>query len=261
MRAGLLQMRAAAGDKAANLARISAAASDASRAGCDILIAPELALTGYGVDGDFAALATPAGGGDVAALSGIAAGNGIAIVAGFAELDGGVIYNSAVLATADGGRSVYRKSHLYGDYERARFTAAAPKTVSAVVAGISVGILICYDVEFPENVRRLALGGVGFVAVPTALPSGAYSRFIARQLVPVRAFENQVFIGYANHCGTDGLFDYAGLSIVAAPDGTTIGDAGDINEGLVVAEIDPSAYKASAAQNSYLADLSMGDRR
>jgi predicted amidohydrolase len=72
--------------------------------------------------------------------------------------------------------------------------------------GLRIGILICYDVEFPENVRRLALAGAHLIAVPTALPATDQAGLIARKMVPVRAFENQLFIAYANHCGADDLF-------------------------------------------------------
>lgn len=121
--------------------------------------------------------------------------------------------------------------------------------------GLKFGILICYDVEFPENVRRLARAGVDVVLVPTALPASDHDAFIARKLVPVRAFENQVFLAYADHCGADERFAYAGLSVIVAPDGTLLAEAGETGEALLVAEIDPSRYQASAEANSYLADL------
>ena len=64
-------------------------------------------------------------------------------------------------------------------------------------------MLICYDVEFPENVRRLAQAGAQAVLVPTALPASDHADFIARKMIPVRAFENQLFVAYVNHCGAD----------------------------------------------------------
>ena len=80
-------------------------------------------------------------------------------------------------------------------------------------------------------------------------------------MIPVRAFENQVFVAYADHCGHDGAFSYAGLSIVAAPDGAALTEARPDGEALAVADIDPAAYKASAAENSYLADLEQENRK
>ena len=80
--------------------------------------------------------------------------------------------------------------------------------------------MICYDVEFPEMIRHLALSGADLVLVPTALPASEHAAFIARSIIPVRAFENQVFVAYANHAGRDDAFAYAGLSGIAAPDGS-----------------------------------------
>jgi predicted amidohydrolase len=92
------------------------------------------------------------------------------------------------------------------------------------------------------------------VLVPTALPAGDHSPFIAGTIIPARAFENQVFVAYANHCGADARFAYAGLSHVAAPDGATLAQAGAA-PALLIVDIDPAAYGASRADNPYLRDL------
>ena len=84
-----------------------------------------------------------------------------------------------------------------------------------VGAGSSQGLLICYDVEFPENVRALALGGADFVIVPTALMQPF--DVVARTIVPARAYENQLFLAYVDRCGREGAFDYCGLSCVGTP--------------------------------------------
>ena len=261
MRIALYQMQAGAGDRAGNLARIDAAAKKAAAKGCNLIVAPELAIPGYCAGEAFGALATPAEGDDVKALENIARRHGIAVAAGFAEREDMCVFNSAALVDGQGLRRVYRKSHLYGDYERRHFTPAEPATVTAEIGGVRLGLLICYDVEFPENVRRLALAGVRLAVVPTALPASAHAAFIARSMIPVRAFENQIFVAYADHCGHDGAFSYAGLSIVAAPDGAALAEAGPDGEALAVADIDPAAYKASAAENSYLADLEQENRK
>jgi predicted amidohydrolase len=166
-----------------------------------------------------------------------------------------VLYNSAALVTAGGPPVVYRKSHLYGDYERDLFAAGDPTACIASVAGLNVGMLVCYDVEFPENVRRLSLAGADLVAVPTALPAGPYSRMITERVIPVRAFENQIFVAYANLCGRDVLFTYAGLSHIAAPDGSTLAIAGATGEDLVIADLRPDDFARSRAENTYLRDL------
>jgi predicted amidohydrolase len=248
-------MKAAPGDVAANLSTIARAAAEAADRGADLLIAPELATIGYGAGDALIDLAEPRDGPQLARLAAIAAENGLAVIAGFSERDGGRVFNSAAFIDGRAAPIVYRKSHLYGDYERSVFTPGDPAATTAVWRGVTIGLLICYDVEFPENVRRLAVDGADLVAVPTALPAGAEADFISAQMIPVRAFENQIFVAYANHTGRDDYFNYAGLSHIAAPDGKSLARAGAREAGLILADIHPERYAASRATNAYLADL------
>jgi len=254
MRIAALQMNAAAGDPAANLYRIERAAAEAADGGARLLVVPELAVTGYGAGNAFAALAEPADGPTVRGLASLSARYGIALVAGFAERAGEAVCNSALFADGDRQPVVYRKSHLYGPYERRHFVPGPPTATTFELGGLKCGLLICYDVEFPENARRLAQAGVQLVLVPTALPASEHAALIARQMIAVRAFENQIFVAYVDHCGADGRFAYAGLSTIAAPDGTLLAQAGTA-EALLFADIDPTAYAESMAANTYLADL------
>jgi len=249
------QMQSVLGDVEANLSKIDAAAEKAAAKGARLLIAPELALTGYGAADRFPTLASPADGALGDRLSFIARRHGLTIVAGFAEASEGSIFNSALLTDGAGETAVYRKSHLYGPYERQWFSRQEPCSVIATVDGVKVGMLICYDVEFPENVRRLAMAGAELVVVPTALPVGWSGQFIAEHLIPVRSFENQVFVAYINHCGADDQFSYAGLSRIAAPDGTLIAEAPAKGEALIFADIDILDFATSRSENSYLTDL------
>src|SRR5690606_14610277 len=102
---------------------------------------------------------------------------------------------------------------------------------------------------------RLAKAGAELVVVPTALPQGPHAAFIATSVVPVRAFENQVFVVYANHAGSDANFAYAGLSCAAAPDGRRLAAAADDRPALLFAKLDRDAYEDSRRANTYLADL------
>jgi predicted amidohydrolase len=256
MRIAALQMHAIAGDGEANIERIAAAAADAAAGGATLLIVPELAVSGYGAgETGFAKLASPASGPIAERLGAIARHNAIAIVAGFVEQEGTQSYNSALFTDGIGTNAVYRKSHLYGDYERNAFRPGIPNSVMVELGGIRLGMLICYDVEFPENVRRLALAGADLVVVPTALPKGSSGTFIANHMIQVRAFENQVFVAYVNHCGADDHFTYAGLSRIAAPDGKLLAEAPAEGETLLFAEIRPEDYAKSRAENTYLVDL------
>ncbi len=224
-------------------------------AGLQLLIAPELCITGYGAGDAITALAETANGDQIKALQAISSANGMAIVAGFAERDGLDFYNSAAFVDGHADPVIYRKSHLYGDYERSLFKPEKP--ISCIVGrdGLKFGLLICYDVEFPENVRRLALAGVDAILVPTALPAGPSGTFIANHMIQTRAFENQIFVAYVNHAGADERFTFAGNSRIAAPDGSLIAACSDDTERLIFAEIDPVAFATSIAGNPYLKDL------
>lgn len=255
MRIAVTQMRAEAGDPDANLARIEKAAHAAASAGASLLITPELALPGYGAGDDMRMLAVESGGDLIARLALVAIQSKIAIITGFAETAGEQVYNSAIFVDGRNAPIVYRKTHLYGDYEHGLFTAGQASASIVEYGGLRIGLLICYDVEFPENVRRLALAGAHLVAVPTALPASDHAELIARKMIPVRAFENQLFVAYVNHCGADDLFSYAGLSTIAAPDGTLLATADEGTETLLCADIRPVDFAASAAATPYLRDL------
>jgi predicted amidohydrolase len=254
IRLSALQMQTAGADPAANLARIETAAHEAARAGATLLVTPELGITSYGGGEKIRELAEPADGPIVARLGDIARNTGVALVAGFAEKAGDAVYNSAIYTDGSGKPSAYRKSHLYGDYERSLFTPEKPSTCLFEHCGMTLGMLICYDVEFPENVRRLAQAGAEMILVPTATPMGASGTFIAEKMIPVRAFENQIFIAYVNNIGRDGDFDYAGRSVIAAPDGTALATAG-LSEQLLTVDIESELYARSRSENTYLRDL------
>jgi predicted amidohydrolase len=76
---------------------------------------------------------------------------------------------------------------------------------------------------------------------------------VATTIVPARAFENQVYLAYANYCGSEGQIDYCGLSCIAAPDGTDVARAGQ-SETVIVGELDRERMAASRRINTYLAD-------
>lgn len=257
-RIAALQMQAIAGDVDANLGRIEQGVRDAARRGADLPVTPELAVPGYGAGPAMARLAETSDGPSWRRLSALSREAGVAIVAGFAERAGDAVYNSVLFVGGDRPPQVYRKSHLYGQYERGLFAAERPVATILDHAGLKFGLLICYDVEFPENVRRLALAGAQAVLVPTALPASDHAAFIARSMIPVRAFENQVFVAYVDHCGRDERFAYAGLSGIAAPDGAMLASAGAADETLLVADLDPGVYRQSVENNPYLTDLRIG---
>ncbi|WP_375432978.1 carbon-nitrogen hydrolase family protein [uncultured Friedmanniella sp.] len=248
-----LQHPGRSGDVEANLAVLDGAARDARARGADLLITPEMFVTGYNIGDRVAALADP---GLVERVSRIAAGAGIAIVAGLPEpLATGGVANTAVFVDEHGLEVTrYRKTHLFADLDRALFVAGdvLPKPVEH--HGVRISLLICYDVEFPETVRAAARAGADLVIVPTAQMEPF--AFIAETLIPVRAWENQVYLAYVNRSGEEGDLRYVGRSSIAGPSGRVL-DAvpADQPEGLVLATVDPAVVAQARQQNPYLDDL------
>jgi predicted amidohydrolase len=256
LRTALLQSSGRPGSVAENLKVLDEAAGRAARAGAGLLVCPELFLTGYAIGDDVPVLAEPADGPGAAAVAGIAAHHGIAVHYGYPERAGEVVHNSAQLIDASGDRLAnYRKTHLFGSFEQRWFTPGDEPVVQADLDGVRVGMLICYDVEFPENVRAHALAGTDLLLVPTALMHPF--PFVAESLVPVRAFESQLYIAYANRTGHEGEFEFTGLSCLAGPDGTARARAGR-GEELVIGDVDPVLLGASRENNPYLRDRRPG---
>ncbi|MGW6420317.1 carbon-nitrogen hydrolase family protein [Streptomyces sp. NPDC055055] len=259
LRTALLQSSGELGDVAANLKILDEAAARAAAAGATVLLAPELFLTGYAIGADLARLAEPSDGPSSRAVAALAVRHGLVIGYGYPERDTerhGVLYNAALLVGADGATLAnYRKTHLYGGFEREWFTPGDDAVVQVELGGLTVGLMICYDVEFPENVRAHALAGTDLLLVPTALMHPA--EVVAESVVPVRAFENQMYVAYANRTGPEGAFEFVGLSTLAAPDGTARARASR-GEDLVIGDVDPDFLAASRAGNPYLADRRPG---
>jgi predicted amidohydrolase len=232
-----------------NLELLEHFAQTAAQQGADFLILPELFLTGYNIGDRAKQFATTRTGEPLQQAARIAREQTIALLFGYPEEDAGQFYNSAALFNADGELvASYRKTHLFGPEERRLFTPGDQWVVVAI-AGIQVGILICFDVEFPEAVRALTQAGAELIAVPTA-NMFPYTQ-IPNLLVPVRALENQVYIAYVNRSGTEGNLTYCGLSCIVGPNGKDLARAG-LEEELLFAEVDREAIAQERTVYSYL---------
>ncbi|MCK7625984.1 carbon-nitrogen hydrolase family protein [Streptomyces sp. RS10V-4] len=251
----LFQSSGRPGDVAHNLDLLAAAARDAAATGARLLVCPELFLTGYAIGADVHRLAEPADGASARAIAAIAAEHRLAVLYGYPERapeEHGVVYNSAQLIGPDGtALANYRKTHLFGCFEREWFTPGDRPVVQAELDGVRIGLLICYDVEFPENVRAHALAGTDLLLVPTAQMHPF--QIVPERMIPVRAFENQMYLAYVNRAGAEGEFEFVGLSCLAGPDGVVRARAGR-GEQLVQAAVDPAFLAASREDNPYLRD-------
>ena len=252
MKVGIYQCEGKLTSKEENLATLRKAAIAAAQQGARLVMFPELFLTGYNIGDAVFELAESINGPSAQKAADIAREAGIAILYGYPEKYKNNICNSAILIDGQGEMLANcRKTHLYGDQEN-RIFQPGNELVLADLEGLKVGLLICYDIEFPEAARMLALAGAELITVPTALME-PYCR-TARIIIPARAYENQLFVAYVNRCGAETDLIYCGLSCVVGPYGKDLARAGR-TEGLFCADIDVSAIAAARGENPYLADL------
>ena len=251
----LWQCRATPLDLAGNLKRMDLAAREAARAGAGLLVCPEMCITGYAIGAPAVqALAQAADGAWAHAVAAIAQRHHIAVVYGYPErTEEGLVFNAAQWIDAAGRRCLnYRKAFLFGDLDHAQFAASAPSASVFDFHGWTVGMLICYDVEFPEATRALALTGADLIVVPTA--NMRDYDFVARSLVPVRAYENQLYVAYANFTGSEGPLEYGGLSLLAGPDGVALAQAGR-EETILIATLADEELAAARCAAQHVLDF------
>ncbi len=225
------------------LPRLDATCAQARAQGANLLVTPEMFLTGYAIGAErVAALAEPANGPLAQAVAGIAQRHGIAIVYGYPEQNPqGKPFNAAQAIGPDGTRLMNtRKTHLFGDLDRTQISAGDAASQVFEWKGWRLGLLICYDVEFPETVRLLALQGADAVLVPTANMEPFDE--VQRVLLPARALENSLYLAYANACGREGTLAYNGLSSAIGPDGG-VQNLADKGERLLFARLDAAALQ------------------
>ena len=243
MRVAAWQCRPGSLDVAGNLRRLDAICASAAALQVEVLVTPEMFTTGYAITrAGVERLAEDAGGPTEAAVAQIARRHQVAIVYGHPERapeDSACdnrAYNAATMIGPDGVvRGRHRKVHLFGDLDRVQFAAGGRRPAAFDFDGSRVGMLVCYDVEFPEAVRSLAVGGARAVLVPTANMSGCEE--IQEILVPARACENNCGVVYANYCGADDVFTYNGRSLICGPRGEVLAQADAKTEELIVADL------------------------
>lgn len=233
----VLQHQSSPGDVDANLNRLRNAAAIAASKQAQLLITPEVSLSGYNISVDTnRAVAQDAEGSLRQSIGELCKKHAIAIAYGFVEQDEDTYYNTVQLVDKHGEvLQKYRKNHLWGAMDNHLFTAGNKLQPPATVDGWQIAILICYDVEFPEYPRLHALAGADLIVVPTALAGEWHT--VADKVVPVRAYENQLFVAYANFCGDENNCTYAGRSCICGPDASDLARA-DQEDALLIATLD-----------------------
>lgn len=240
---GLYQTKSPAGDVPAGLSTIEKALSEAAAASVDMLVMPELFLPGYG-----AAVGGTHYEGLIEMAQDAAKAHGLALVMGVPDQG----ENAAFAFGPDGGvLARYAKIQLFGEAEAEAFHPGKAYAVFEYM-GVRIGLLVCYDVEFPEHVRALKRLGAEVILVPTANMMPFVN--IHTIAVPARALENAVTIVYANYCGSEGDLTYTGLSGIFGPDGYLVAGKAQ-GEGLCVAELPGPWREHDIPLSTQLSDL------
>lgn len=218
---------ASSDDVAATAEQVFAAVRLAASDGADLVVLPEYARAfdprGVGRD-----LAEPLDEGFVPALRRLAAEVGVAVIAGTTVPEGERAANVVVGVDATGAMvGAYRKVHLYdafGQRESERLVAGDPAAAPLLmrVAGLTVGVLTCYDLRFPETARRLVDAGADVLVVPAAWAAGEHKADHWATLLRARAVENTCYVVAAAQQGRG----VVGRSTVIDPDGVVLTEAG-----------------------------------
>lgn len=237
---------------AARLNWLDMAAERASGAGSSLLICPELFLSGYGNADRQRDRAQPILGEYSDRVGEIALLHNIAIVFGYSERERAQVFNAAAFMTPKGKLlGHHRKNYLTPGFEADVFGRGEHLRVFEH-AGWRIALLIGSDIEYPEAARHSARGGADLLVVPAAL--AADRQFVAEWLAPVRAWENGVFLAFANWAGGAQQPPFAGCSRVIGPDGEEDALAGT-GEQILEATLEPARLQAARAHLPYLAEL------
>ena len=254
----IAQISCKVGDKKHNIKVMKKNIRQAKEKGANLVIFPELSLTGY-LNRDIAyELAEPIPGPSIHSLEQIAEKENVHIVFGMPEQSQkahAVLYNTAVLLVPDGMIGKYRKMHLptHSVFEEKRYFRLGYKTTVFETEMGKMGLTICYDIFFPEIFRLLRLKGSQLITCISASPA-ARSRFF-EVFTAARALENTVFLAYVNLVGVENGLQFWGGSRIIAPDGSILTKAKYDEEDLVIGTIDYADLERAEAFVPTLRDL------
>ena len=284
IRAASAQFNHAPGDKEANLEKIRAFAKDAAAQKVDLIVFPEMCITGYWhvrnlSRDEVAALAEPVPAGpSTQELLTLAKAHNMTIGAGLIEqAEDGTLYNTYVVTMPNGGTARHRKLHCFISEHMA---SGKEYTVFDIPQGCRVGVLICYDNNIIENVRITALKGaevllaphqtggcnspsprcMGLIdpklwenrmADPEAIEAefrGPKGRAWLMRWLPARAHDNGMFLIFSNGVGLDDNEVRTGNAMILDPYGETLVETWKAADDMVVADLDASTLRMCTGQ-------------
>ncbi|WP_424766015.1 carbon-nitrogen family hydrolase [Paenibacillus sp. sgz302251] len=240
LRLALLQMHIEAGNPEANYTKLASMLEEAVGGAQkpDVIMFPEMWNTGYALT-EIQSIADKEGDRTKTFLSAFSKKHKVHIIGGsIAELKEDKVLNTIYAFDREGNVAAdYSKIHLFRLMDEEKYLAAGNKLGKLEMEGEQAGMMICYDIRFPELARRLALEGAKLLFVPAEWPNPRLHHW--KTLLTARAIENQMFVIACNRMGESGETSFFGHSIVLDPWGEIIAEAGE-EEMILYADIDLS---------------------
>ena len=247
------QLAPVIGETDGNLAAIERELAGAVVDGVDLLVLPELATCGYSMTpAEARAAALRADDAVIRRWGEMLAGSGTTAVIGFCEDGGSALYNSAAVIVPGAEPVVYRKLHLW-DTEKLIFTPGDARPPIVRTPAGALGVIVCYDLEFPEVPRSLALEGADLIAVPTnwpmrSRPRGERPQEVIHAMAAAQA--SAIAIACCDRSGDERGTSWTEGTTVVGPDGWPLGVAGP--DGRLDVEVELSAGRRRIGERNDL---------
>ena len=223
IQAAAIQFNVKQGDVDANLAYVRAALRRVAAQGAQLAVLPEMWSSGFAYRNlNELAQRTP---GIVEELLELSRGLKLVIVGSMPEPHGEKVFNTIYVADNGTLAGIYRKLHLFSLLGEDKAFDSGDSWLLADTSIGKVGVIICYDLRFPELSRRLALEGADVICVPAQWPKPRQEHW--RTLLRARAIENQLYVVACNACGPIGKLDFFGMSMIIDSKGEFLAEAGE----------------------------------
>jgi predicted amidohydrolase len=254
----LAQISSKRENKEENIRKIEKLTLKAKEQGADLVIFPELSLTGYVVRDQIYELAETVPGPSVERIEALAKKTGMHIIFGMPELSEktkATIFNTAVLISPEGFVGKYRKMYLptHSVFEEKRYFRPGYQTASFKTDLGNIGLCICYDIFFPEVLRLTRLQGAQLIVCISASP--AVRRGYFEVLTVARALENTAYLAYVNLAGVEDGLQFWGGSRLVSPTGDVVAKAKYDEEDLIMCEVDYNDLRTAETFIPTLRDL------
>jgi predicted amidohydrolase len=254
----LAQISSKRENKEANLQKMEKLTLKAKYQGADLVIFPEMSLTGYVVLDQIYELAETVPGPSTKKIEALAKQTGMHVIFGMPELSEktqATIFNTAVFVGPKGLIGKYRKMYLptHSVFEEKRYFRPGYEPATFQTDLGNIGLSICYDVFFPEVYRLTRLKGAQLLVCISASPAVRKGYF--EILTSARALENTAFLAYVNLAGVEDGLQFWGGSRLVCPTGDVIAKASYDEEDFIVCEVDYNELRTAETFIPILRDL------